>query len=91
MSTMDSVVERVRRVDPIREIDLRQWSASRGGTTGCSTSWSAPLRRPTAAPSGAMAGRRRSCCHGGIGHRGRRVGRSRRARPGPDPRPPRCT
>ncbi len=28
MSNMDSVLERVRRVDPIREIDLRQWSAS---------------------------------------------------------------
>ncbi len=28
MSTMDSVLERVRRVDPIREIDLHQWSAS---------------------------------------------------------------
>ena len=26
MSTMDSVLERVRRVDPIREIDLRRWS-----------------------------------------------------------------
>ena len=28
MSTMDSVVERVRQVDPIREIDLRQWGTS---------------------------------------------------------------
>jgi hypothetical protein len=28
MSTMDSVLERVRRVDPIREVDLRQWGAS---------------------------------------------------------------
>ena len=28
MSNMDSVLEQVRRLDPIREIDLRQWSAS---------------------------------------------------------------
>ena len=28
MSTMDSVLERVRQADPISEIDLRQWSAS---------------------------------------------------------------
>ena len=28
MSTMDSVLERVRRVDPIREIDLYQWGTS---------------------------------------------------------------
>jgi hypothetical protein len=28
MNDMDSVLERVRRVDPIRDIDLRQWSTS---------------------------------------------------------------
>jgi hypothetical protein len=28
MSTIDSVLERVRRVDPIREIDLRQWEST---------------------------------------------------------------
>jgi hypothetical protein len=28
MSNMDSVMERVRRLDPIREVDLRQWSSS---------------------------------------------------------------
>ena len=28
MSTIDSVLERVRRVDPIREVDLRQWEST---------------------------------------------------------------
>ena len=91
MSTIDSVLERVRRVDPIGEVDLRQWASTAEArrlfdlVVGSSVVERPRRHRARWLTGGAVV------VSWGIGDRCRRVRCSRRTSPRPDPRPPRRT